>query len=151
MEGSWSPHPQPWCQSYSAGPIILRSPRRWVFCSFHILGLRRYPMGCGWPAHPTLLLWPQAPQESFCRSAEGRRTFPKTRVVTDRPSCLTCVGGPWGMLGAFTLTQGPILQPPPPAQAFTMDQGTYPFLIFTSSSLKAQPSGEVLGHLDPGL
>ena len=49
-----------------------------------------------------------SPLGILCQPAEGRRALHMTRVVTNRPDCLTPVWEAHGVLGGPTLTQGPV-------------------------------------------
>lgn len=94
-EGSfWNPQPQPWYQSYSTGCILWGPPDAGFSSARMCLGRGATQQNrSGQPAHH----WPQVPQDLFCPAAGGR-TFLKTRVVTDRPGCLT----QWGARGMCT-------------------------------------------------
>lgn len=56
-DGHWGPPGAtvqvlvPGSQPYSTGPFSSGSPRRWVFCSSHIPGLKGYPTGRADTAH----------------------------------------------------------------------------------------------------
>lgn len=96
----------------------------------------------GVPSSPTLFV---SPQEFFCQSGEGR-PLSKTGTVTDRPSCLTSVCGPWG-----AWAPNPYPRPCPAAPTFSpgLHHGTggLTLSLFPLVSLKSQLSRGESGSL----
>lgn len=131
----WSPHPGPWAPgSTLPHRHHFRVPHTLVFCGSHLLGLRGYPTRWRCIAHAPL----PSPLGILCQSAEGRRALHMTRVVTNRPGCLTPVWEAHGVLGSPALTQGLVQESLPPAQPSTLGLG------FTPHFHLCQPAGSVL-------